>query len=247
MYVCHLNSGNTWHNTFIESDLLSLQHGATKKSFHADGINMMSTWNWLAAALHNLWKMTHPEAVKVNVSTDGWDKQSWYLVQLIDFLSGVYQIALASAFSFQLFPSPGSVAFLLLASGQDILFWPSQLIFIFRQVLQPQRTSHLPVQLFEEIKPLDHERILMGKSDFRLELLNIGRTTEVQTIMLYLLSHAPFPLTTFWCHCFWHYERSYRLTITKYSDHIHAHWISTKSGNQITFQYALLWLEMQLY
>lgn len=36
------------------------------------------------------------------------------------------------------------------------------------QVFQPQRTSHLPVQLFEAIKPLDHERILM------LEISELG-------------------------------------------------------------------------
>lgn len=51
------------------------------------------------------------------------------------------------------------------------------------QVFKPQRTSHLPVQLFEEIKLLDCGGILMTKSDFRLELLNVGRMKLVRTIM----------------------------------------------------------------
>lgn len=89
----------------------------------------------------------------------------------------------------------------------------------------------MPVQLFEEIKPLDHERILMEKSDFRVGLLNIGRMTEVQTIMLYLLSHAPFPLPIFWLYV--HYDG---LTITNYSyitHHMHIEFRQKGQSNYI--------------
>lgn len=61
------------------------------------------------------------------------------------------------------------------------------------QVFQPQRTSHLPVQLFEAIKPLDHERILMWEiSELGCWILAEWRKLVLSCYICFLMLLLPF-------------------------------------------------------
>lgn len=81
-------------------------------------------------------------------------------MELIVSLSGVYQIALAFWCLFHLFPSHQFshwaylTAFALQATGPRCMFLAIvniQITSFSCGLFQPQRTSHLPVQLFEQI------------------------------------------------------------------------------------------------
>lgn len=121
----------------------------------------------------------------------GWDKQSWYFLQLIDSLSGFYQIALAFEL-LHLFPSPGLDTSALLAHESYLIFKSLH----FHPVFLLQRTSHLPFQLLEQIKTLGKSwDNINGKKWFQ------SWVTWLILILLYLLSHAPiifFSVLTVW-------------------------------------------------
>lgn len=95
-------------NTFIISNIFSLSGrsilkivcdlmGSTVHAHEAD-------WQQICTP-HEYWHILRLLKLMYK-SIDGWDKHSWCLVKLIDFLSGSYQIALVSELSFHLFSSP---------------------------------------------------------------------------------------------------------------------------------------------
>lgn len=129
-------------------------------------------------------------------------------MELIVSLSGVYQIALAFWCLFHLFPSHQFshwaylAAFVLQATGPRCMFLAIvniQITSFSCGLFQPQRTSHLPVQLFEQISNGKLWENIYGIKWFQSSAAEkILAVTWRITIVLFLLINADKMWLWFW-------------------------------------------------